>query len=83
MGAVHHEAKRLHLAFRLAQQPDRAHAFAIDLGGLLALPQVGEGGRAFGFHHPVGDAATCAAEVEAEHQAGAFRRAAVPVGEHQ
>src|SRR5262245_62343631 len=57
MPAIDHVAQRLHPAFGPALEPDRAHAFAVDGGDLLARAQVGDGAAAFLDRHAVGDAA--------------------------
>ena len=63
-----------------ACQRDAAHGFEIDLGHLLAFAQICEGGLAAHRRHPVGDAAAAAAAIEAEHEPGLFRCAAMDEG---
>src|SRR6202158_1225445 len=77
MAAIDHIDDSIRLA---ACQPDAAHGFEIALGHLLACAQICEGGLAARRRHPVGDAAATAAAVEAEHEAGLFRRAAMDEG---
>ena len=74
-----HSAVDLPLAARRRAR-SRAHGLAIDHGHLLARAQIGDGRRAFGGRHPKGDAAAGAAAIEAEHQAGPLRRAAMDEG---
>src|ERR1700730_15278205 len=74
MAAIDHIDDSIRLA---ACQRDAAHGFEIDLGHLLAFAQICEGGLAVRRRHPVGDAAATAALVEAEQEAGRFRRAAM------
>src|SRR5580704_10528613 len=58
-------------------QPDRTHDFAIDVGGLLAAAQILHGVIAPGCSDSESNPATGAAAIEAQHQAGLFRRAAM------
>src|SRR5258706_9188374 len=62
---------------RLVFQPDGPHRLAIDLGHLLARAQVADRGVAFRRGDAKRDAAAIAAAVEAEHEAGLLRRAAM------
>src|SRR5262249_51522229 len=80
MAAVDHVADGLDARLLMADQHHRAHALDIDLGHLLALPEIGERGGALCGRDPIGDAATGAAMIEAEHEAGTLRRAAVNEG---
>src|ERR1700753_2206773 len=66
--------------FRPRRQGDPAHGLAVDHGDLLAPPQVFDGRVAPRRGDAIGDTAAGAAEVEAEHEAGPFRRAAVNEG---
>src|SRR4051794_5878232 len=77
MAAVNRVAERFDTAVRLPFKPDAANQFPVHRGGLLAAAQIGERGRALFRRHPIGDAAAGAAEIEAEDEAGAFRRAAM------
>jgi hypothetical protein len=58
-------------------KPDRAHDFAIDIGGLLAAAQIVHGNAAQFRRDPERNAATGATAVEAEHKAGFFRSSAM------
>src|SRR5262245_58763595 len=78
--AVDHVAQRPYPPLALALEPDRAHAFAIDRGHLLARAQIGDGLAAVGRGHAIGDAATGSAAVEAEHETRPLRRPAVDEG---
>src|ERR1043165_1138966 len=77
MAAVDRVAQCLDAAVRPALKPDAVNEFPVYRRGLLAAAQIGERGRAPLCRHAIGDAATGAAEVEAEDEAGAFRRAAM------
>src|ERR1700722_18451164 len=74
MTAIDHVSERADALARLIIEPYRPHHFAIDRGDLLALAQVGDGCRALFLRNPERDAAAGAAAVEAEHEAGLFRR---------
>src|SRR6185437_9340038 len=74
---VDHVAKRLCPLSRVIQEPDRAPAFAIDHGRLLAPAQIRDGLRALRGSDAIEDAAAIAALVEPEHQSRLLRRAAV------
>jgi len=82
VAAVDHVDERRHAPLAFAKQGDRAHRLAIDAGRLLARAQVRDGVGAFLPRHPIGDAAARAAEIEAEHQPGPFRRSPMHVREH-
>src|SRR5712671_6268403 len=77
MAAIDHVSERADALPRLVLQPHRPLHFAVDGRDLLALAQIGDGGGAVLFGDPEGDAAAGAAAIEAEHQAGLFRRAAM------
>jgi hypothetical protein len=77
MAAIDHVAQRVHPPFKFALNPDTAHQLPVHCGGLLARPQISERGRATLGRHAIGDAAACAAEIEAEHEPGPLRRAAM------
>ena len=80
VAAVDHVAERRHASLGLALEPDGADALEIDRGDLLARAQIGDGARARGRRHPIGDAAAGAAMIETEHEARPFRRPAVDEG---
>src|SRR5262245_64589635 len=80
VSAVDHVAERRHPPLRLLLQPDRADALAVDRRHLLAGAQIGDGARAFGRRHAIGDAAAGAAPIEPEHEARPLRRPAVYEG---
>ena len=80
VAAIDHVAKRLHVLLRVVVEPDPAPGLAIDHGDLLARAQIVDGLGPLVGRHPVGDAAAIAAAVEAEHQPGLFRRAAMDEG---
>ncbi len=80
VAAVDHVAERLHALLRVVVEPDGPRDFAIDHGGLLAFAQIAKRLGAHAGRHAVGNAAAIAAAVEAEHQSGFFRRAAVHEG---
>ena len=61
---------------------DPTQGFEVDGGHLLAFAQIRDGGVAVRRRDPIGDAATGAATVEAEHEAGLFRGAAMNVRIH-
>src|SRR6185437_12259092 len=77
VAAVDDIGQRADARSRLVLDPHRAHHLAIDVGGLLAGAQVGDGVVAELALHAEGDAAAGAAAVEAEHEPGFFGRAAV------
>src|SRR5689334_24534138 len=77
MAAIDHIDEGAHAPLRLAFDQHVAPSLAIDHGDLLARTQVGDG---LGACHPVdavGNPAARSAEIEAEHQAGLLRRAAM------
>ena len=80
VSTVDHVAQRRHPPLGLALEPDRAHAFAINRGHLLACAQIGDGGAAVGRGHAISDAATGSTAVEAEHETRPLRRPAVDEG---
>ena len=82
MAAVDQEDEGHHVAQRRRCERDATRGFQVNGGYLFAFPQIRDGGTAIYRCHPIGDAATSAAAVEAEHEAGLFRGAAVNVGIH-
>ena len=80
VSTVDHVAQRRHPPLGLALEPDRAHAFAINRGHLLARAQIGDGVAAVSRAHAIGDAATGSTAVEAEHETRPLRRPAVDEG---
>src|ERR1700736_2109622 len=74
MAAVDHVSQRADALARLVLQPHRPHHLAIDRGDLLARAQVSDSSGAVFFRDPKRDAAAGASAVEAEHEAGLFRR---------
>ena len=80
MAAINQVNKGSYVARRRCGERDAAHGFEVDGGDLFAFAQIRHGGLAVGCRHPVGDAAAGAAAVEAEHQAGFFRGAAMDEG---
>src|SRR4051812_42805728 len=77
MAAVDHIGQRADPRTRIVVEPDRAHYLAIDMGGLFALAQIGDGGIAPVGRNAEGDAAASASAVEAEDQARPSRWAGV------
>src|SRR5690348_9533441 len=77
MPAIYHVDERAHAPLRLAGEQHVAPGLAIDHGDLLARPQIGDGLVAQRARHAIGDPAAGAAAVEAEHEAGLLRRAAM------
>jgi len=82
MAAVDQEDEGCHVARRRRCERNATRGFKVNGGYLFAFPQIRDGGTAIRRCHPIGDAATGAAAVEAEHKAGLFRGAAVNVGIH-
>src|SRR5262245_35706699 len=80
MAAVDDVTDRPDGRLRMADQHHRPHPLEVDLGDLLALPQVAQRRRPLFGGDPVGDAAARAAMVEAENQARILWRAAVDKG---
>src|ERR1019366_802723 len=80
MAAIDHVGQRADALPRLVLQPHRPHYLAVDAGDLFALAQVGERGGAALLRDPKRDAAAGAAAVEAEHEAGLFRRSPMHEG---
>ncbi len=81
MAAIDHVAQRRHPPVRMSEQRHVAQDFAIDLGDLLALAQIVRPPlRGSARRDAEGDAAAGAAAVEAEHEAGPLRRAAMHEG---
>ena len=79
MAAVDDVAQRPHLTPRFVFKLDPPHSFEIDAGDLLATAQIGDGFVALRSGDTIGNTAAHAATVETQHQAGAFRRAAMNV----
>src|SRR6185437_6036140 len=77
VAAVDHIAQGLHALARITHQPNRTPDFAINEGDLFARPEIRDRVGAFLRRHAVGDAPAIAAAVEAEHQPGPLRRAAM------
>jgi len=71
-----------HVARRHRCKRNATRGFKVNGGYLFAFPQIRDGGTAIRRCHPIGDAATGAAAVEAEHEAGLFRGTAVNVRIH-
>ena len=80
VSSIHHVAERRHPPLRLALEPDRAHAFAVDRRHLLARAQIGDGVATLLRRHAIGDAAAGPAAVEAEHQTRPLGRPAMDEG---
>src|ERR1051325_7413943 len=77
VAAVDHVDERAHAPLGLAGDDHVAPGLAIHHGDLLARAQVGDGPGPQRALDPIGDAAAGAADVEAEHEPGSFRRAAM------
>jgi hypothetical protein len=82
MAAVDQEDEGCHVARRRRCKRNATSGFKVNGGYLFAFPQIRDGGIAIRRCHPIGDAATGAATVEAEHEAGLFRGTAVNIGIH-
>src|ERR1700676_4066604 len=80
MAAVYRVAQRLDAKLGIVVQPHGAPFLAVDHGGLLARPQIGDGLVAFGGGDAIGDAAAIAAAIKPEHQTWLLRRAAMHEG---
>src|SRR5215468_2454022 len=78
--AVDHVTQCRHPLLRVAPEPDRARAFAIDRGDLFACAQISDGPRALGCAHAVSNAATGSTPVETKHQARPLGCSAVDEG---
>src|SRR5262245_28912506 len=77
MSAIDRIAQRIDSPFRLAVQCYAAQQLAVHRRGLLAVAQIFQRRGPLLRRDPVGDAAAGAAEIEPEHEAGPFRRAAM------
>src|SRR6185295_15067638 len=80
MAAVDHIDEGADALARLVLEPHRPFHLAVDRGDLLALAQIGDGGRAMLLRDPKRDAAAGAAAVEPQHEAGLFWCAAMDEG---
>lgn len=79
---VDHEYKRRHVALRRGCKRDASQGFKVDGGYLLAFAQIRHGGLAVRRRHPIRNAPTGAATVEAKHETRPFRSAAMNEGIH-
>src|SRR5262245_34020432 len=77
MAAIDQEDEGCDVARRHRCERNATRSFKINGGYLLAFPQIRDGRIAVHGRHPIGDAAAGAAAVEAEHEAGLFRGAAM------
>jgi len=82
MAAIDQEDEGCHVAGRRRCKRNAARGFKVNGGYLFALPQIRDGGTAVRRCHAIRDATTGAATVEAKHEAGLFRGAAMNVGIH-
>ena len=80
VAAIDQEDQCRHIARWRRCERDPTQGFEVDGGHLLAFAQICDGGIAVRRRHPIGDAAAGAATVEAEHEAGLFRGAAMNEG---
>src|SRR5215510_16192271 len=80
MAAISDIGQRADTLLRRVVEPDRAHHFTIDVGGLLAGAQIFDGKLAQLGRDTEGDATAGAAAVEAQYQAWFFRGAAMIEG---
>ncbi len=77
MAAVDQKDEGSHVARRRSCERDATQRFKVNGGDLFAVPQIRKGGAAVHCRHPIGDAAAGAATIEAKHEAGLLRRAAM------
>jgi hypothetical protein len=77
VAAIDHEDEGRHVARRRSCQRNATGGFKINGGYLFAFPQVRDGRTAVLRCHPIGDAAAGATTVEAKHETGLFRGAAM------
>ena len=82
MAAVDQEDEGHDVARHRRCERNAPRSFQVNGGYLFTFPQIRDGGIAIRRCHPIGDAPTGAAAVEAEHEAGLFRGAAVNIGIH-
>src|SRR6185437_9138941 len=72
--AVDHIGQCTYPLARFILEPDRAHHLAIDIGGLLAAPQIFDRAAALLRGDPECNATASAAAIEPKHEAWLFRR---------
>jgi len=77
MAAVDQEGEGCDVACRRRCKRNATRSFKVNGGDLFAFPQIRDGGTAVRRCHPISDAAAGAAAVEAKHEAGLLRRAAM------
>src|SRR5690349_3862853 len=77
MAAIDHVDQRADPLPRIILQPHRSLHLAIYRSDLLALAKIGDGRSSVALCDPKGDATARAAPIEAEHQAGLLRCAAM------
>lgn len=77
MAAVDQKDKRGHLARRRGCNRNATQGFEVNRGDLFAFSQIRDGGAAVRRRDPISDAAAGAATVEAKHEAGFLRCAAM------
>ena len=77
MSAIDHISERADPPARVVLEPDGARHFAIDVGGLLALPQIRNCGLAPAGRNAERDAPAGAAAVEPKNQPRLLRRSAM------
>jgi len=82
MAAIDQEDEGCHIARLRRSKRNATRGFKVNGGYLFAFPQIRDGGTAIRRCDPIGDAATGAATVEAEHEAWLFRGAAMNVRIH-
>src|SRR5262249_62434462 len=80
VAAIDHEDQRHYIVRRRRCEGDPTQGFEVNGSYLLALAQICDGDIAVRCRHAVGDAAAGAAAVEAKHEAGLLRCAAMNEG---